>query len=76
MAVDEKTRKLVARASSRPPPKALLLTALIVGMGRLARLCKVRRRVVRNAVTLVKVSVSLTSYNRDAIEGRHTRLGS
>jgi hypothetical protein len=50
--VDPKTRKVVVRASSRPPPNAPEETAEIVGMGRKERRVKVSRRVVRNCFVL------------------------
>lgn len=52
-AVEEKTRREVQRASSRPPPKAVLLIAEIVGMGRVLRRVKVARRVVRKVLVLL-----------------------
>jgi hypothetical protein len=54
MAVELKTRKLVQRASSRPPPKAVLLIALIVGTGRVERRVKTERREVRKDRVLRK----------------------
>lgn len=47
MAVEAKTRKCVVRASSRPPPKAVLEMAERVGIGRCERRVKVLRRAVR-----------------------------
>lgn len=52
VAVDARTRKLVQRASSRPPPKAVELMAEMVGMGRVERRVKVARRDLRKAATL------------------------
>jgi hypothetical protein len=52
MAVLLKTRKLVHRASSRPPPKAVLEMALMVGTGRVERRAKTERREVRKARVL------------------------
>ena len=52
VAVDAKTRKVVVRASSRPPPKAVEDMALRVGMGRWAIAVNVARRVLRNCVVL------------------------
>lgn len=46
-ASEEKTRKLVHKAISNPPPKAGPLTAEIVGMERVSRAEKVERRWVR-----------------------------
>ncbi len=54
--MEEKTRKLVARASSRPPPKAVLDMAEMVGMGRVERVVRVRRREVRKVEILGGVS--------------------
>ena len=48
VAVEPKTRKLVQRASSRPPPKALLEIAEIDGMGSWERREKVPRSLERN----------------------------
>lgn len=47
VAEEEKTRKEVVRASSRPPPNAVLEMAEMVGMGRVEIAVKVARRVVR-----------------------------
>lgn len=46
-AEEAKMRKVVARASSRPPPRAMEETALMVGIGRWERVERVWRRVVR-----------------------------
>ena len=46
------TRKLVQRLSSRPPPKAVLLMAEMVGMGRVERRVKVERSWMRKSATL------------------------
>lgn len=51
-ALEEKTRNEVARASSKPLPRAQELIAVIVGIGRLARALKVSRIVERNADVL------------------------
>ena len=53
VAVEVKMRMSVARASSRPPPRAREETADIVGTGRIERVFNVERRVLRNARTLV-----------------------
>jgi hypothetical protein len=50
--VEPKTRKVVVRASSRPPPNATEEIAEMVGMGRRERRVKVSRRVVRNCFVL------------------------
>lgn len=50
--VEPKTRKVVVRASSRPPPNATEETAEIVGMGRRERRVNVSRRVVRKCFVL------------------------
>lgn len=50
-AVEAKTRRLVHSASSRPPPKAVLLTAEMVGRGSVASLVKVFRSFARNSLT-------------------------
>lgn len=50
--VEPKTRRLVDRASSRPPPKAIDDMAEIVGIGRAARLVNVWRSWARNASVL------------------------
>jgi len=50
--VEPKTRKVVVRASSRPPPNATEEMAEIVGMGRRERRVKVSRRSVRNCFVL------------------------
>jgi hypothetical protein len=52
-AVDARTRKSVHRASSRPPPKAELATAEMVGIGRVERRVKVWRSFVRKEATLL-----------------------
>lgn len=44
----EKTRNVDARASSRPPPRAMEDMAAMEGMGREERLLRVWRRVWRN----------------------------
>tara|TARA_R110002060_G_scaffold16167_1_gene22482 strand:+ start:404 stop:601 length:198 start_codon:yes stop_codon:yes gene_type:complete len=51
-AVEEKTRRVVQRASSRPPPRARELTALMVGIGRIERAVNVLRRLERKAAVL------------------------
>jgi hypothetical protein len=50
--LEERTRKWVERASSRPPPRAREEIAEIVGIWRLERLVKVLRRVERNWAVL------------------------
>ena len=52
VAVEERMRRCVERASSRPPPKAAPPTAEIVGMDRLLRDVKVWRREVRKEAVL------------------------
>ena len=47
-----KTRKVVERVSSRPPPKAEEEIAVMVGIGRLARLVYRVRREVRKVFVL------------------------
>ena len=54
-----KTRKVVARASSRPPPRASEATALMVGMGRAERSVRVARRVWRKCCVLGWITVSV-----------------
>lgn len=51
-ALEERTRKWVDRASSRPPPRAREEMAEMVGMGRAEREARVVRRVRRNAAVL------------------------
>lgn len=51
----ENTRKVEARASSRPPPSAIEDIAQIEGMGREERLLKVWRKEVRKSVMLIYV---------------------
>jgi hypothetical protein len=51
-AVEERTRRCVQRASSRPPPRAREEIAEMVGMGRVERAVKVVRRLRRNAAVL------------------------
>lgn len=51
-ALDVKMRREVARASSRPPPRARDAMAEMVGMGRVERAVRVARRWVRNAAVL------------------------
>lgn len=53
-AVEAKTRKVVARASSSPPPRAREETALMVGMGRAERAVRVVRRVRRKWLVLAE----------------------
>lgn len=55
-AVEEKTRKLVQRPSSRPPPKAVLEMAEMVGMGRVERRVKVLRSESRKSRVLEVVT--------------------
>ncbi len=57
-AVDAKTRKVVARASSRPPPRAREETALMVGMGRAESCVRVVRRVCRKWLVLEREEAS------------------
>ncbi len=52
-ALDENTRKCVARASSSPPPRAIDEMAEIVGMGRAERDVRVSRRLDRKAAVLL-----------------------
>jgi hypothetical protein len=52
-AVEARTRKSVHKASSRPPPKAELATAEMVGIGRVERRVKVFRSFERKAATLL-----------------------
>lgn len=60
--VEPKTRKVVVKASSRPPPSAREEIAEIVGMGRRERRVKVSRRRVRKCFVLRGFkSVILTS---------------
>lgn len=51
-ALEERTRKWVERASSRPPPRAREEMAEMVGMGSEAREEKVPRRLDRNSAVL------------------------
>lgn len=46
------TRKVVLRASSRPPPRAREEMAVMLGMGRAERAVRVARRVVRKVRVL------------------------
>ena len=50
-------RKVVLRASSKPPPRAREEMALMVGMGRAERVLRVRRRDVRKWVVLARGGV-------------------
>jgi hypothetical protein len=52
VAVEANTRKLVQRPSSRPPPKAELPMAEMVGIGRVDRRVKVLLNLVKNCATL------------------------
>lgn len=52
VAFEERTRKWVERASSRPPPRAREEIAEIVGTGRWAREVNVARRLERNSAVL------------------------
>lgn len=52
VAVEAKMRKVVARASSSPPPRAREEMALMVGMGRVDRVVRVERRVERKWLVL------------------------
>lgn len=56
MAVVAKMRRVVARASSKPPPRAGAERAVRVGRGREERVERVVRRVVRKWVTLLVAS--------------------
>ncbi len=49
IAVDAKTRRSVANASSSPPPSASDATAAMVGMGRVSMASKVERSLVRKS---------------------------
>ena len=51
-AFDERTRKWVVRASSRPPPRAIEEMAEMEGIGRAEREVKVSRRLERNSAVL------------------------
>lgn len=51
-ALEVSTRKWVASASSRPPPRASDEMAEMVGMGRAEREVRVVRRLSRNAAVL------------------------
>lgn len=55
VAVLEKTRKVDARANSRPPPRAIDDIAAMEGMGREERLLRVWRREVRKFRVLMGV---------------------
>lgn len=57
-AVEARTRKCVHSASSRPPPKAVLLIAEMVGICKDARRVKVLRRLLRNSRVLKVSAVS------------------
>ena len=52
MAVGANTRRVVARASSRPPPRATEAMAEMVGMGRVERVWRVVRREERKSLVL------------------------
>ena len=52
MAVEARTRKVVLRASSKPPPRAREEMALMVGIGRAERGERVVRRVGRKWLVL------------------------
>ena len=52
VAVEAKTRREVARASSRPPPRASEESAVRVGIGSVERAVRVARRWVRKVVVL------------------------
>lgn len=68
MALELSTRKWVASASSRPPPRAREEIAEMVGMGRVEREVKVVRRVKRNAAVLCVVNEGQSvSYECEAI---------
>lgn len=56
VAVVAKMRRVVARASSKPPPRAGAERAVRVGRGREERVERVVRRVVRKWVTLLVAS--------------------
>ena len=53
MAREAKTRRVVERASSRPPPRAMEETAEMVGMGRVERVVRVWRREERKEFVLL-----------------------
>lgn len=65
--VEPKTRKVVVRASSRPPPNATEEIAEMVGMGRRERRVNVSRRVVRNCFVLFRVLAILPFF---LVDGR------
>lgn len=52
VALEARTRKVVLRASSKPPPRAREEMALMVGMGRAEREVRVLRRVWRKWLVL------------------------
>lgn len=66
--MEARTRKLVQRANSRPPPKAVLLMAEMVGMGRVERRVKVFRSLERNWATLCDWISMLFLINRPKCE--------
>jgi hypothetical protein len=53
-ALEVRTRKWAASASSRPPPRAREEMAAMVGIGRVERAVRVVRRVRRNAAVLIE----------------------
>lgn len=53
-ALEERTRKWVDRASSRPPPRAREEMAEMVGTGRIERAVNAVRRERRNAEVLLR----------------------
>ena len=52
VALEARRRKVLLRASSKPPPRASEEMALMVGMGRRERVVRVVRRVVRKVLVL------------------------
>lgn len=58
-ALEDRTRRWVVKASSRPPPRAMEEIAEMEGMGRAEREVKVSRRLERKSAVLVGISVSL-----------------
>jgi hypothetical protein len=54
-ALEERTRRWVVRASSRPPPRAMEEIAEMEGMGRAEREVNVSRRLERKSAVLVEV---------------------
>lgn len=74
--MEANTRKLVQRASSKPPPKAVLPMAEMVGIGRVERRVKVLRSLARNSATLQSLSASNPSdstYKTTLLFRRHAQ---